>query len=515
MGIDARAREFPDHPAVISGETGEILSYLELVTGSRRLAARLTARGLRPGDHIAIMMENRAEYLVAAWGARRAGLFYTPVNWHLAQDEARYIINDCGAKVLIMSSQLLEAAKVLMETTPDVDLYLMVGGEVAPGFVALEEFIAECPGQDMSPEIEGAAMYYSSGTTGRPKGITPKLDIKPFGEASIVEQLMAELYGYNPATMYLSPAPLYHAAPLAWSMGALQLGGTVVLMERFDALESLRLIESYAITHTQMVPTMFIRMLKLTDVERLGHDIKSLQSVIHAAAPCPVDVKERMIGWMGPIIEEYYAGSEGVGLTSLGSKEWLERKGSVGTAKVGIVHIVDEEGRELSSGETGQIYFEGDASFEYHNDPDKTSEVHNERGWITLGDIGYVDDDGYLYLVDRVSHMIISGGVNIYPQEIENLLALHPDVMDIAVIGVPNKEFGEEVKAIVQLAEPSRAGDDLAFELIEYCRDRITHFKCPKSVDFIEELPRLPNGKLLKRRLRDKYWSETVRSRII
>jgi acyl-CoA synthetase (AMP-forming)/AMP-acid ligase II len=349
-------------------------------------------------------------------------------------------------------------------------------------------------------------MFYSSGTTGRPKGIKRDLPKVGFGQSEeALVMLLRGAYGFGADTRYLCPAPLYHAAPMGWTISTQRIGGTVVLMKRFDPLETLRFIDRYRITEAQFVPTHFVRMLKLSDEERLRYDLSSLRTVVHAAAPCPIEVKAKMLEWWGPKIHEYYAGSEGVGMCAIGPEEWLAHPGSVGKAVRGVVHIVGEEGQDLPTGEVGQIWFETESRFEYHNDAAKTAEAWNDRGWGTIGDVGYLDDEGYLYLTDRVSHMIISGGVNIYPQEVEDALILHPKVSDAAVIGVPDPDMGEAVKAVVQLDPAFDASDALAEELIAFCRERIAHFKCPRSVDFVDQLPRLPTGKLLKRKLRDRY----------
>ena len=387
----------------------------------------------------------------------------------------------------------------------------MLDGVIA-GFESWEEAIAEMPAEKIADESNGIAMLYSSGTTGMPKGIFKPL---PEGEYGADEgaSLLAMLYGAKEDSIYLSPAPLYHAAPLGFTMGFLMTGVTCIVMQHFEAEAALATIQKYQVTHSQWVPTMFIRMLKLDEAVRNQFDVSSLECAIHAAAPCPVPVKEQMIEWWGPVIFEYYAGSEGNGFVAINSEEWLAHKGSVGRSLTAQLHIVDDDGQEVATGESGTIYFEGGGEFEYFNDKDKTAESRHSKGWSTLGDVGHVDEEGYLYLTDRKSFMIISGGVNVYPQETENLLVTHPRVMDVAVFGVPNEEFGEEVKAVVQPKQWEDAGPDLEAELIDFCREHISHIKCPRSVDFEEELPRHPTGKLYKRLLKDKYW-EGHKSRI-
>jgi len=318
--------------------------------------------------------------------------------------------------------------------------------------------------------------------------------------------LLGPLFDYGPHSRYLSPAPLYHAAPLRHSMTVIKLGGSVYVMESFDAQKSLSIIEKYRITHSQWVPTMFVRLLKLDSKERLRYDVSSLQVAVHAAAPCPIDVKEQMLDWWGPILREYYAGTENNGFCSITSSEWLQHKGSVGRASQGLLHICDEEGKELDVGQIGLVYFSEGPNFSYHNDPVRTQETRNSQGWTTLGDIGKVDAEGYLYLLDRRAFMIISGGVNIYPQEVENVLINHPKVMDVAVIGVPDEEFGEAVKAVVQPINDGDICDSLKEELISYCKQHLAFFKCPRSIDFDFELPRHPTGKLYKKLIRDRYW---------
>ncbi len=392
----------------------------------------------------------------------------------------------------------------------------MMGGAV-DGYDSYEEATGAQPAEPIADQVEGDDMLYSSGTTGKPKGVKPAFEPKEWGTQHAVTLLLQMLYGATEEHRYLSPAPLYHAAPLRFTREFQRLGGTVVVMEKFDPVDFLRLVEEHDITHTQVVPTMFVRMLKLPEGERTKFDVSSLECTIHAAAPCPVQVKEQMIEWWGPVIHEYYAGTEGNGFVACDSEEWLEHKGTVGKPIMGTLHICDDEtGEELPSGEPGTVYFEPPESegepavFEYHNDPEKTKNSrHPEHPtWSTLNDVGYVDDDGYLYLTDRKAFMIITGGVNVYPQEAENLLVNHDKVMDVAVFGIPHPDFGEEVKAVVQPIDMADAGPELERELIAFCREHLADVKCPRSVDFQEELPRHPTGKLYKRLLRDKYWEE-------
>jgi len=505
--IADHARERPGHPALIDAATGAALSYRELDDRSNRLAQLLHARGLRRGDHIALFMENNPRFLEVCWAAARSGLFYTTINRYLTAEEAAYILNDCGARVLVTSSARAEAAGALGPLIPGCPIRLMTDGTIA-GWEAYEDAVAAQPAAPLAKEWLGEPMLYSSGTTGRPKGIK-----RPLSDLTVGEDLRwretQRGYGFDAETVYLSPAPLYHAAPLAYSMMTQRLGGTVVMMRRFDALGALRLIERHRVTHSQWVPTMFVRMLKLAETERAAFDLSSHRVAIHAAAPCPVEVKRRMIEWWGPIIHEYYGATERIGITQLDSPEWLAHPGSVGKPILGILRICDDEGRELPTGEAGLIYFERDVvPFAYHNDPEKTEAARHpvHRDWWTTGDIGYADAEGYLYLTDRKAFMIISGGVNIYPREIEDALVLHPKVRDAAVFGVPNEEMGEEVKAVVEPMPDADPSPALADELIAYLGRKVARYMVPKSVDFVDELPRLPTGKLYKQALRDRYW---------
>ena len=499
------ARTTPDKTAYQMAGSGKALSYRELDALSNRGAQLFRSLGLRAGDHIALLMENRLEFMAICWAAQRSGLFYTAISRYLTRDEIDYIITDCGARVVITSPACADVIAGLAGSPGERAFFIV--DQARPGFRSWDEAIAAQPATPIADETAGRDMLYSSGTTGRPKGITLELlqtaiDVpNPF-----LKYLCGNMCGISADSVYLSPAPLYHAAPLRFNMMAIALGATSVIMESFDAEDFLRLIEHHRVTQTQLVPTMFVRMLKLPDEVRRRYDISSLKGAIHAAAPCPVDVKARMIEWWGPIVIEYYAGSEGNGVTVATSQEWLAHRGTVGRAVVGTLKILDENDQELPAGQIGTVYFAGGPVFAYHNDPDKTRRAHNTRGWSTLGDVGYLDGDGYLHLTDRKSYMIISGGVNIYPQETEDVLITHPEVADVAVFGVPNEEMGEEVKAVVQPRDMARAGQPLAAALIAYCRERLSPLKCPRSIDFEAELPRTPTGKLLKRHLRDRYW---------
>jgi len=503
-GIHAKSN--PDKAAVVMASSGKVITYRELEDESNRAANLFRSLGLKAGDGIALMAENHWRYHQILWAAQRAGLYYTAISSRLTAEELTYIVTDCGAKLSITSRAMADAAAAARRLIPSgVKCYMMDG--VVDGFVSWEDSVAEHPASPIAGETEGAPMLYSSGTTGKPKGVKHPLPGQRFGTPSPVTIVMAGLYNATPDTIYLSPAPLYHSAPLQFTMAIHRIGGTVVVMEHFDAEQALRLIEKYRVTHTQMVPTMFTRMLKLPPDVRKRYDASSLKVVIHAAAPCPIAVKERMIEWWGPKIYEYYAGTEGNGFVAINSGEWMRHKGSVGKPLIGTIHILDDDGNELPVGEAGTIYFEGGAQFEYHNDAAKTAGSRSKQGWSTLGDIGYLEADGFLYLTDRRANMIISGGVNIYPQEAENLLMTHPRVQDVAVFGVPNEDFGEEVKAVVQPVDMKLAGADFAAELIAFCRKHLSAIKCPRTVDFDPELPRHPTGKLYKRLIKDRYWT--------
>lgn len=498
------AVQMPGKPAYIMARTGEIVTYAQLEERVNRCSQFFRAVGLRPKDHIAILMENNTEYMEIVYACIVAGLLYTSISTHLTAAEVQYIINDCEAKIIVTSAQMKETALAILKGIPRAEIRLSVGGGIE-GYRPYKETVADYPATPLPEGIEGRDMLYSSGTTGRPKGVRVDAQDLPFAQLHPATMKMIGLFGLNKETVYLSPAPLYHAAPLRWCMWTIRMGGTVIIMDHFDPEEALALIEKYKITHSQWVPTMFIRMLKLPDEVRRKYNLTSLKLAVHAAAPCPVPVKEQMIAWWGPILFEYYAGTEGNTFLAITSQEWLAHKGSVGRCYVGTIHILDENENEMPIGEPGGIYIENGVPFAYHNEPGKTKSAMTSKGWSTLGDIGYLDKDGYLYLTDRKADMIISGGVNIYPQEAENLLITHPKVDDAAVFGIPNPEFGEEVKAVVQPVDMKAAGPVLEQELLAFCHLNLSKFKCPRSIDFEERLPRTPTGKLLRRVLKERY----------
>jgi long-chain acyl-CoA synthetase len=499
------AAKDPDAVAYVMCATGEAVTFAQLEARANCGAHLLRRAGLVRGDHIAILMENRREFLEVCFAADRAGLYYTTISTHLTAEEIGYILSDCGAKVLVTSDQMLATLRQPLPAMAN-GLQVYVMGETPPGLHDWAASAAALPETPIPDEAQGLDMLYSSGTTGRPKGIKWPLPDDLPGSRTMLVDLLSTLFGYAAGTRYLSPAPLYHAAPLRHSMVTIRMGGTAHIMDRFDPMAALSLIERYRITHSQWVPTMFVRLLKLLPEDRARFDMSSMRMAVHAAAPCPVDIKHRMIDWWGPIIHEYYAGTENNGFTAITTPEWQAHPGSVGRAKLGVIHICDESGRELPVGLEGEVYFENGHQFLYHNDPAKTAACTNERGWTTLGDIGRLDGEGYLYLTDRKSFVIISGGVNIYPQETEDVLLGHPAVLDAAVFGVPNEDFGEEVKAVVQLLPGQEASAALAEELIATCRARLSALKCPRSVDFRATMPRSSTGKLFKRRLKAEYW---------
>jgi long-chain acyl-CoA synthetase len=512
----SHAKPRANQPAFIMAGSGETVTYAELEARTNRLAHFLRSRGLNRLDHYAIFMENNARYLEACGAGERAGLYFTCINSFLKADELAYIVNNSESRVLIFSEEKRAVATEALKQCPKVEVSLVVDG---PGdgksVLNLDEAVAGFPATPIADESVGTAMLYSSGTTGRPKGIVRPLPEQPPSKQLPLFDFLNMMWRYREGLTYLSPAPLYHSAPQAAVNLVIRNGGTAIIMERFDPEHYLQLIEKHRPTHSQLVPTMFSRMLKLPDEVRKKYDVSSLEVAIHAAAPCPPQVKEQMIEWWGPIIHEYYGATEGLGFTACDSPQWLAHRGTVGKVLLGELHVLDDDMQPCARETPGTLWFKTATPFEYFNDPKRTAETRSEDGSMsTVGDIGYVDDDGFLYLTDRATFMIVSGGVNIYPQECENLLITHPKVADAAVFGVPNEDLGEEVKAVVQPMPGIKADAALADELIEFCAKNLSRQKCPRSIDFMDELPRLPTGKLYKRLLRDRYWGDR-KSRIV
>jgi acyl-CoA synthetase (AMP-forming)/AMP-acid ligase II len=511
LNISDHATMAADSPAVVVAD-GATTTYGELYANSQRVAAALYEAGLRPGDGVALVLPNRPEFFEIAWACQCSGLYYSAVNSHFTADEVGYVVEDSEAKAVFIDGSMAGMGAHLLATIPGVEVRISVGATLS-GWSAYGDALLSTGAAP--PRCDGTEMLYSSGTTGRPKAVRRPLPTDGNGSwaQKVLEYSLGQRYGMTSSSVYLSPAPLYHAAGINYTMAVHRIGAASILMPKFDAEAVLRLIEAHRVTHAQFVPTMFVRMLKLPATVRASYDVSSLQCVIHAAAPCPVDVKYKMMEWLGPIIHEYYGGTEGFAGTGIGPEEWLAHPGSVGKP-ITAVHVLDEHGDEVPVGASGELFFEGGPAFEYFKDPAKTASVCNDRGWRSLGDMGFVDDEGYLYLTDRSTFMIVSGGVNIYPQEVENLLVMHPKLVDAAVFGVPNDEFGEEVKAVVQPTGGVETGPALESELIDYCRSHLATYKCPRSIEFDPELPRDPNGKLYKRRIRDRYWQGRA-SRIV
>ncbi|GED97808.1 acyl-CoA synthetase [Gordonia crocea] len=505
------AARTPDKPAIIAPASGQQVTYRELDENSTRIAHYLRdTLGLVPGDVVAMVTDNDLRAFDVYWAALRSGLYVTAVNHHLTAAETNFILDDCGAKALFASATVAET----VADSDQIEVLAAPGHRIAwagtiPGFADYDEVLAAASAEPLTDQPRGTDMLYSSGTTGRPKGIKPPLPQGQVDEVpDLVSAVFGPVYGFDPDTVYLSPAPVYHAAPLRYCAMVNSLGGTTILMDRFDPETALAYIDEYRVTHSQWVPTMFVRMLKLPAEVRARYDVSSMKAAIHAAAPCPAEVKQAMIDWWGPVVNEYYAATEAAGVCLIGSADALAHPGSVGRAVLGIVHICDEDGNDLPTGEVGTIYFERDeVPFVYHNDPEKTRKSQHPRHetWATTGDLGYVDDEGFVYLTDRAAFMIISGGVNIYPQESENALINHPAVYDVAVIGVPDAEMGEQVKACVQLADGYEPTPELAAELIEFAKQSVAAYKAPRSVDFFDDLPRTPTGKMVKGELRKQY----------
>ncbi len=503
MSVAFTAQRAPQHLAIASQRGNR--TYGELNAHANQLVRVLRAGGIRAGDSIAVMCSNRPEFAEIYSAALRAGLRLTPINWHLQADEVAYIVDNCEARAFVAEARVAEVAAGAALQAPKAELRLAIGGPIS-GFRSYEVALSEHSPENIEDPSPGATMLYTSGTTGRPKGVRrPRPSPGSAGDRQIMEREHPLRHG---SSVVLCTGPLYHAAPLAFDLNLPLLAGvSIVLMDHWDAEETLRLIERHQVSHSHMVSTMFQRLLALPDETRSSFDLSSLRRVNHGAAPTPVHVKRAILDWWGPVLYEYYAGTEGGG-TRIGPKEWLEKPGSVGRVTPGReLEILNDLGEALPPGEVGSVYFStpSEGAFEYFGDDDKTrGAFRGDR--FTLGDHGYLDHDGYLFLTGRTSELIISGGVNIYPAEVDAILLMHPAVADVGTVGVPNEEFGEEVKAVVQLAEGVAASDALAVELREFCRDRLAHYKCPKSVDFVSELPRSEAGKVMRRRVRDPYW---------
>lgn len=498
--IHDHAFTMPNKIAMVAPNSDKI-TWKMLNNASIAVANILQRSGVTPGQVVSLMMENRAEYMIVMWAALRFGVYIAPINWHLKEDEVAYIVSDSDSVLVISSDQHDPITSLLAIPCINIDEPHIIG--VIQQALASEEHISP-----NFTQTEGQVMFYSSGTTGKPKGIRRPTVNRDFGTPPPVDGFIAASYGLDSNSIYLSPAPMYHAAPLNWSLAVLRLGGCLVTMPKFDAEEFLSAIDKHRITHTQLVPTMFVRLLALPSDVRSQYDLSSLQMAVHAAAPCAPEIKKAMLAWWGNIIHEYYGGSEANGVTALGPEEWLSHQGSVGKAVLGKLHICDEDGNELAANQSGTVYFSGLPDFEYYKDPEKTCEAYNYKGYSTLGDIGHMDEDGFLYLTDRRAFTIVSGGVNIYPQEIENILILHPKVADVAVLGMPNPEFGEEVVAVIEPVTMPESVADFADTISRYCKDKLAGFKCPRQIILQAQLPRMPNGKLLKRLIKDQLLSE-------
>jgi long-chain acyl-CoA synthetase len=506
----------PLQPAFIMANSGESVSYAELEARTNRLSHLFRKHGLKRLDHYAIYMENNSRYLEACGAGEKSGLYFTCVNSYLTAPELAYILTNSQSRILITSLAKLDIAREALKECPNIELCIVADGKSeSERIVGLNEATAGLPKTPITDQWIGTAMLYSSGTTGRPKGILRPLPEQPPSQQLPLFDFLQKLWQYREGMIYLSPAPLYHSAPQAAVNLTIRMGGTVIIMESFDPQRYLELVEQWGVTHSQLVPTMFSRMLKLPEDVRSRYDLSSLEIAVHAAAPCPAAVKDEMIRWWGPIIHEYYGATEGLGFTACNTAEWLAHRGTVGRVLLGELHILDGDMKPCPVGMPGTVWFKTATPFEYFNDPEKTREARSADGSMsTVGDVGYVDSEGYLYLTDRATFMIISGGVNIYPQECENLLITHPKIADAAVFGVPNADLGEEVKAVVQPMPGIKPCAALAEELIDFCSQSLSRQKVPRSIDFEEQLPRLPTGKLYKRLLRDRYWGNKA-SRIV
>ena len=507
MNPFAQTRDNPDKPAIIVGE--QAMSYRELDLSSRAAASSLRRRGLTRGDVIAILAPNATTFFVAAWAAQRSGLYYTPIGRHLKPAEIAYILADSGARALFVEDNLAGLAAAALEELPPgaAPACLGLGGSIE-GIAAIDDLAMEDADRG---DVEGGDLLYTSGTTGRPKGVKRPLDFGPLGSDTRRVERLRDLFAMGKDTVFYTPAPIYHAAPLRFAMTVLRMGATLVMDSKFDPAVALATIASRGVTHSQWVPTMFVRLLQLPESERAAFRAPAHRKAIHSGAPCTGPVKRAMIDWWGPILHEYYSGTESAGFTHATCEEWLRFPGTVGKPWGCKIHILSESGPELGPGKIGDVYFEGRAGLRYHNDEAKTRQAHSAQGWTTMGDIGFVNEEGYLFLCDRKNFVIVSGGVNIYPREIEDVLEEHPEVLEAAVFGLPDDELGESVQAVVQLRDAAGAGPELAQALHAHVRERLARYKAPKRLAFDSDLPRLPNGKLEKHRLRQDYRARAER----
>ncbi|MDQ4119037.1 MAG: AMP-binding protein [Actinomycetota bacterium] len=497
-----RAVEDPGRPAQIMAATGRVLTYRELDEGSIRIARLLRSGGLGRGAHVALLTGNHELTLMVCWAAQRSGMYWTPLNTRWAVEELRHVVVDSTARVLFVTAETAPTAHRLLEGIDDPPIVLCLD-DGDTGFPALSREWRGVPAEPPDGECEGTDMLYSSGTTGRPKGVVPGSIGAPFGVVDVTMDALRRYYGIDRDTVFLAATPLFHIAALASALMAHRVGGTVVVLEKFRPHAFLAAVPRYGITHTMVVPTMFGRLLEVPEDERAGYELGTLRFVGHGGAPCPTTVKANVLDWLGPIVYDCWGATERPGLTIIGPEEWRRKPGSVGRAFVGSLHILDESMREVGPGEVGQVYWDSSRPFEYHNDPEKTASSRDERGWCTVGDLGYLDEDGYLFLTDRAAFMIITGGENVYPVEVENVLIDHPAVRDVAVVGRPHVDLGQEVVAFVEPSPDVPVTDALAAEIMAFARHRLAGYKCPRAVEFRPELPRNATGKLVKRLLVD------------
>lgn len=500
------ANEMPERAAVVFPTTGEILTYGALEIQANRCAHLFRKLGLRRGDHVAMLVENHPSFFELAWAAHNSGLYYTFISWRFRSDEVGYIIRNCEAKVLFFTAQQSTLAESLRAELSGVTFMAINGG--APWAEQYPSLLAGCPDIPVDDESRGSDMLYSSGSTGRPKGVKQALPTQSIDGLSRLFQVYADEHGWAPDTVYMMPAPLYHAGPLRFAMAMQHVGATLIVMDKFDARTSLEIVQQYRVTHAHWVPTMIVRLLKLPAAEREAFDISSIRVVVHGAAPISPEVKYAALEWMGPILEESYGGTEGNGLTMITSKEWLEHPGSVGRPYVGKIHILDDHGKELPVGETGTIWFSDGPQFAYHNDPERTEKAYDTEGRSSLGDVGHVDAEGYVYITDRKNNMIISGAVNVYPQEAENRLIAHPEVADACAFGVPDDDMGEVLHAVVQLLDPEAACPEMEARLGVWCRETMATIKCPRTIAFSKQLPRHDTGKIYTRLLKEEWLTQ-------